>query len=310
MMRRRSLSVLTCVLLLPVLARANPPARAARSASAAAATEVPGPVLVGMAQTMLAGVPEMFIDILDNRMALLMKDFAGMQGKLEVGGSPFDLAAKLKEDKVGLGVFQGIEFAWVQAKHPELKPLMLALSQHKNVHAQLLVRKDAGMNSMADLRGKDLACPKKTKVHCNVFLKTACGKMDAAPKAFFGNIVHPPTAEMALDQLLEGKCHAVIADQVEVDFYKRVKPGSFNQFQVLETSAAFPCAVIAYREGGLDEATVKRLRDGLLKASKSDRGQDIMAMWQITEFAPVHAEYQRVLEEAARTHPETLAAAK
>jgi ABC-type phosphate/phosphonate transport system substrate-binding protein len=262
------------------------------------------PIQVGMPKSMVTGVPEIFVDILGERLGVLMKEFTGMDGKLQVGGSAYDVAKKLDDAQVKLGVFQGVEFAWVRARHPDLKPLMLLLSSATKVHAQMVVRKDSGVAKIADLRGKGIACPKKSKVHCHIFLEGACARAgERDPKAFFGAVQRPGTAEMALNDLVAGKCDAVLVDQVEVEFYRRLKPGDFSGLQVLETSEAFPAAVIAYREGALSAAAVERFRTGMLKANKSERGQDIMNMWHITSFEPVHEGYLRHLDEIVRVYP-------
>src|SRR4051794_37928555 len=107
------------------------------------------------------------------------------------------------------------------------------------------------------------------------------------PKAFFAKVSRPAGPEKALDALTAGTLDAVLTDQVNIEFYQRVKPGQFNQIKVLETSKTFPTAVIVTRKGAVDAKQLARFRSGLLKANKSERGQELMTAFEITEFGPV-----------------------
>jgi ABC-type phosphate/phosphonate transport system substrate-binding protein len=100
-----------------------------------------------------------------------------------------------------------------------------------------------------------------------------------------------------------GKVDAVVADKTAVAFYQRIKPGNFSRLQALEMSEPFPASLVAYREGALSEDLINTLRKGLLKANKNDRGQDLMATWNITSFEPVPADYQKSLEEIVKAYP-------
>lgn len=295
-MKWRTFTAGCCLSLIAGLAPGFVPAARAQSAK--------DPIQIGMAQTMVVDVPQPLVDLLGYPFSALMKEFTGLNGKLEVGGSPLELAKKLEDGKVQLAVFQGLEYAWVHGKHSKIKPLMIVIYQYKQLHSQLIVRKDSGIDAFAQLRGKDVAYPKKSKEHCRVFLEKHCSDCgECAPKEFFGNLCRPGGAENALDQLVDGKCHAVIGDKVDVDFYQRLKPGAFDQLKVVTTSDAFPAAVITYRDGDLDVKTLERFRSGMLKANRSERGRDMMGMWRITSFEEIPGDYQRNLEDILRVYP-------
>lgn len=262
------------------------------------------PMKVGMADTMVVGVPEVMVSILGDRLGAMMKEFTGLGADLDVGGDPFTLARKLDRGELELALFQGIEFAWVRAKHPSLRPLMLIVNKDRKVHSQVVVRTDARIASMADLHGKDIACPTKNKAHCQLFLESSCSKNGSGdPKSYFGKVVNPSSTEKALDALAAGEVQAVIACKTEIDFYNRVKPGSAAALKVLATSEEFPTAVIAFRQGSLAEPVLNRIRTGMFKANKSERGQDLLAAWHLTAFEPVSADYQRRLEDIIRSYP-------
>ena len=95
-----------------------------------------------------------------------------------------------------------------------------------------------------------------------------------------------------------------LVDGVALDGYKRRKPGRFAQLKVLLQSATFPAAVIAYRPGSVDEALVKRFRDGLLNAHELPLGRQLMIMWHLTGLEPVPSDYEQTLAEIARVYPQ------
>lgn len=258
------------------------------------------PIRVGMADSMVADVAESQIDVLERKFATLMTEFTGLKGQLEVGGGPFDLANKLASGKVQLAVFQGVELAWVREKHPKFIPFMVALSTHPKIEVQILTRKDAGIDSAAGLKGKVFALPQKSKEHTHLFLE----KLTAAdPKSFFKEVASPASPEKALDDLVASKVDGVVADKVAVEFYKRIKPGAFGQLKVVQTSEPFPAGVVVYQEGTLTDALLNRFRAGMLKANKSERGQDLMATWNITSFESVPADYAAQLETIRKAYP-------
>ncbi|MFO0964190.1 MAG: PhnD/SsuA/transferrin family substrate-binding protein [Gemmataceae bacterium] len=274
------------------------------SGPAVRADEPAAPVKIGMAQTMVVDVPQPLVDLLGYPFSGLMKEFTGLNGKLLVGGGPFDLAKKLEDKQVDIGIFQGIEFAWVQAKYPNLKPLMVVVYQNPKLHVEMLVRKDSGFNSFADLKGKDVGYPRKSREHCRCFMEKNCGECgECAPKGYFGAVGRPGSCESALDELLDGKVHCVIADKTDVEFYRFLKPGAFSQFKVVKCSEPFPAAAVVYRDGGVSDKVLDQFKSGMLKANASERGRDMMSMWRITAFEPVPADYQRTLDDILKCYP-------
>ena len=96
---------------------------------------------------------------------------------------------------------------------------------------------------------------------------------------------------------------AAIVDSIGLEFYKELQPGRFNKLKVLKQSDNFPPAVIAYRQGGVDEPTLARVRDGLSSSHKTEMGREMMKMWKITSFEPVPASFGQTLSECLKAYP-------
>src|SRR5262249_10131646 len=211
-------------------------------------------------------VPEAQIGVLVPPFQKLMQGQTGLPSELGKPTDPDDLAEQLLKDQVQLGIFQGVEFAWMREKHPGLRPLVIAVNQHRNRQALLLVRQDSPADTFADLKGKVLAISKRSREHVHLFAERRCQKLGQKPAQFFSRLATPDNIEEALDDVVDGSVDAAVVDSVGLACYQRRKPGRFAKLKELLKSEWFPDTVVAYHRGALDDATVRSFRDGLAKA--------------------------------------------
>ena len=269
----------------------------------------PDVIRIGMVQSLFHDVPSPLVNLLTPPFRGLMKDFTGLNGEIVTGGDSFEMARRLADDRIQLVVFHGLEFGWAQQKHPDLRPLMLAIHKHPIQKAHLLVRNDSKITDFAELKGKDLAIHFRSKEHCRAFIEKNCGicaKCD--PKSFFGNITKPAHSEAALDDVLTGKVSAAVVDTVSLESYEDVKPGCHARLKLLKLSESFPAATIAYRNGSLSDATLAKFRDGMMNANTSERGRELMNLWKISSFEPISANFQQSLAAIVQAYPAPIVA--
>lgn len=272
--------------------------------SAPPASADPSLVKIGMVQTLFTDVPTPIVNLLTPPFKSLMKDFTGLNGQPMAGGDAFEIAKGLMNEEIHLGVFHGVEFAWVSQMHPDLKPLMIAVSKYPALKGHLIVRGDAKAADFADLKGKELAVPFRAREHLRLFIEKQCratGQCD--PKSYFGQVTKTPHAEAALDDVLSGKMCAAIVDTLALESYAEVKPGCYKRLKTLQESEPFPTAVVVYKQGALSDATLGKFRQGMMSANKSDRGRDLMSLWKLTSFEPVPADYLERCAEIMRAYP-------
>ena len=182
---------------------------------------------------------------------------------------------------------------------------MVVVNNQHDVSAWVIVSKNSTAKDMKDLRGKKIDLPEGTKEHCRIFLASRCtDNAQSDPKAFFGSMMKSKTAIGALDDVCRGKADAAVVDSISLAFYKDIKLAVYDKnLRVLEGSKAFPPAVIAYRKGSLQDATLKQFCDGLSNAHKNADGKDMMTMWGIGGFAPVPAGYVTDLADVLKAYP-------
>ena len=71
----------------------------------------------------------------------------------------------------------------------------------------------------------------------------------------------------------------------------------------MQQSEQFPPAVIAYKQGVIDQATLIQFRTGLLTAHDTELGRDMMKMWKIEAFEMIPANFDRSLIDTLKAYP-------
>jgi ABC-type phosphate/phosphonate transport system substrate-binding protein len=263
------------------------------------------PIKVGMAKTFFNDLPKSMIEIAVGPFGDLMKTTTGFEGQLSTDDQYAELAQKLYDGKLQLGVFHGHEFAWIQKKFPKLTPVMIATNKQHDVSAYVIVHKDCPAKSITELRGKKLDLPMGTKEHCRVFLRQNC--KDNAQNdlsAFFSKVIQSSSSIDALDDVCRCKADAIIVDTISLNFYKDIKGPVFaKNLRVLAEHKRFPSPVIVYCKGGLNEATVAKICQGMTAAHDNPKCKEMLDLWQIDAFAPIPKTYAAELAETLKAFP-------
>jgi ABC-type phosphate/phosphonate transport system substrate-binding protein len=213
------------------------------------------------------------------------------------------LAERLASGKLQLGFFMGYEFAWAQARHPQLKVLAVGVNQHSYQYPTLVVHRDGPASALADLRGKTLALPRSGQGYGRLFVAAQSRLAGQDPGGFLGHIDSFEDVETPLDDVVDGTQEATVVDRLGLEAYQRRKPGRFARLKKLSESPPMPPALIAYYDGNLDPQTVTRMRDGLTNAHKQKKGELFLTLFRLTRFAPPSGNFERVLADTRKTYP-------
>jgi len=236
-----------------------------------------------------------------------LKDFirteTGMDDEIVQFKDWQELRHQLDDNKVQVGVFQGYEFAWAQEKDAALKPLAVAVDVNLYPVAYVVTRRDDAVKDFAGLKGKTLAMDAEGPRFLKLYVDRQCQANGAKTEAFFTKVLPEDNAEDVLDAVVDGKAQAAVAEQAALEGYRRRKPGRFNQLKEVARSQPFPPVVIAYRDKGLDEATLTKFRDGLLKANQTDRGQQMLTLFRLTGFQAVPNDFPQALARTRKDYP-------
>ncbi len=262
------------------------------------------PVRIGMNQSLFVDVSPILVKLFAPSFNDLCKQCTGFETQMVQSGDTFETTKQVRSGQLEFGVYQGVEFAWASQKNPDLVPLMVAINQHPNIRAHLVVRKDNTAVDFNSIKGKEIAYPKKSKEHCRLFLERNCADCgNCEPKTFFSEVTRPHSTETALDDVCSGKVAAAIVETVALDSYQAIKPGCFARLRVVKASERFPLGVIAYQKGRVSDATLSKFKDGMVAANKNERTREMMNVYQITAFEAVPADYAQTCADIVKAYP-------
>lgn len=263
----------------------------------------PAAVHIGLVKTLFRDVPDLLVPVGLRQMKALIESQTGVPGELVPAGDADQLARQMDDGELQLGVFHGIEFAWIHSKYPKLKPLVIAVDKRPCLRAHLIVRADSKITSGASLEGKVVALPRMSREHCRLFLERRLCPEGREPAAFFGQVTTPFDVEDALDDVVDDKAQASVIDETAFEAYRKSKPGRAAKLKSAVQSEPFPCAVIAYEDGAVADRTLEVFREGLIGAKDNPKAQLQLKMNHITGFEPVPADYSQQLEDIAKAYP-------
>jgi ABC-type phosphate/phosphonate transport system substrate-binding protein len=258
---------------------------------------------IGVVGSLFRNTSEPLVQVMMRPFKSLLETQVGVVGNIVASGEAEHLGQELKDDHVQLGVFHGIEFAWARLKNPQLRPLLIAVNHQRFLKAHLVVRRDAKVEQVADLRGRVIALPRMSREHCRLYLERRCVVPGTTSEKYYSTVRTPHDGEDALDEVYEGKAQAAVIDAVELEQYRKAKPRRSSQLRSLQESETFPPAVVAYYPGTLDEDLLARVRDGMIAAKSTPRGQQLLNLCRITSFEEVPADYDKMLEAISKAYP-------
>lgn len=232
-----------------------------------------------------------------------IKEETGFANEIVSVKTGAELAGQLAESKLHLGIFPGHEFAWARSAMPRLQPLAVAVNVHRYREAIVLLHQGSPIKDFAGLKGRSLALPKVGLGFLKLYVERQSEAQLTSLAAFFTRIAEPDNMEDALDDVVDKTVDAVVVDRVGLEAYRRRKPGRASDLRVLVQSQPFPPSVIASYQGGLDQATLQRFRDGLLSAHKKVKGQKLLSLFRITAFEPLPTDLDKMLEATRKAYP-------
>lgn len=261
------------------------------------------PIQIAMPGSLFRAAPKSLLDSVMPVVNTLMERQTGMKGKIVVLNSADEVGTQLADNKVQLAVFHGYEFAWAQAKHANLKPLVVAIKQGPKLTAQIVVAADSKIDKLDDLQGQAVAVPRETPEHCRLFLARRIRGIGHRQEKFFSQSTSPQKIDAALDDVANGKVKATVVDSVAWENYNWMNPGRARKLRTLLKSESFPAGVIAYKDGGLTDANLKKFKDGLTTAHQRPEGLQLMMLMKLTKFEGVPPDYQQTLADIAKAYP-------
>jgi ABC-type phosphate/phosphonate transport system substrate-binding protein len=103
--------------------------------------------------------------------------------------------------------------------------------------------------------------------------------------------------------VIEGDADVTVADQAAWNYFQKLYPGASENLRVLSKSEIFPPTVIAFKSGSLDDAVIKKVREGLLTAHETSKVAKLLNLIKVEKFDEVPAGYQESLKACLKAYP-------
>lgn len=270
-----------------------------------ASTQQPRAIHISMARSFFIDRADVIGTIVADDFKTLLKSTTGLDGDLATTFNAFEIADRLDKKQADFGIFHAYELAWVQSKHADLQPLLVAVNKTHPERVFVVVHKDSPAKSLADLRGKKLDLPSGSSDLCRVYVAKRCrDAAQTAPADFFGSITKTSGPVAAIDEVAREKAQATAVTTAWLEFYKEVKGPTFtNQLRVLEQSDEFPPTVLVHKRGALDPKMLDQFKSGLLKADKTANGREMMKEWNVDAFEVPAKDYAERVTRLLKSYP-------
>jgi phosphonate transport system substrate-binding protein len=154
--------------------------------------------------------------------------------------------------------------------------------------ARIYVRKESGLKSLDDLRGKTMAfidpASSSGYIYPMVLLIERGLVKNRDPKTFFREVVFAGSHDAGMRALLNGHVDALASFDMAREQYL-TDPAERERIAFVAETPAIPEAGIAAR-GGLDPATFAKVREALLKIRGPAYAPLLKRLYEIDGFAP------------------------
>ena len=166
-----------------------------------------------------------------------------------------------------------------------------------------MVKRDNPAKDFAGLTGKSIYLPPAGPHHMRLFVEKQSEINGKKVEAFFSKITSQDNVEDALDDVVDGLVDAAAVDRAALEAFKLRKPVRFNRLKELTRSQPLPPAVIAYHGKVPDEALRRRFLTGLLGAERKEKGKLLLALFRVTAFETIPADFEKVAARTLKDYP-------
>lgn len=265
----------------------------------------PDTIKVGIMSGMFKGIPEPLIKAGGQQFNNLFQQFTGLPGGVDGVDDYRDLAKKLNQNELQLGVIHGFEWAWLVKQNPRLAPLVVTVPAKLPQGCIVVNAKDMAMNPIG-LKGENVEIPFNMKAHGFLYIEKL--RKECPPGSFQPNTPEDLGPEEALDEVGKGKFTAALVDRSSLQAYQNNNPGKAAKVKVLCASEVFPSTVIIYHKGkgGLDNKAVNQIRAGMFNANKNPQGKAFLFLWNLKGFEEPSPAFEKLVEDCLKAYPPPL----
>lgn len=209
------------------------------------------------------------------------------------------LTRELNENKVQIAILPSVDYGWMRAEAPGVKPILVAGVEGGRMKALVMSAKKSALAKLEDLKGKKLAWPSRSPQHLKFYLTREFGQ--TLDQSF--QMQDARNVKDALDDVIDGKADFACVGAAQADTYKSQQPVRFDRLKVIAESVDFPPPVVVYQTKGADEGKIKKFVDAMKKANQTTEGQQTLTLWRLRGFEELPSDYEQQLLGAVKKYP-------
>lgn len=258
---------------------------------------------IGVPKSFFRDVPPELAALAGQPFQELFKEQTGLEGEIVQDADALSVARKVDSGEQQLAVLFGHEFAWAKEKYPDLQPIVVAINRPKDIKAMILVRYDCKASSLKDMPEAKVATTKVIKDYACLYLDKVCTD-EMGGKAFKSESA--ATVHDCIHKVIDGSADLTVADAASWAYFEKLYPGPSKNVRVLSQSAEFPAAVMVCKKGAIEEAALKKIRDGFMAGHENAKAKRVLTAIHIEKFDAVPSDYDDRLKECLKAYPKPL----
>ncbi|MCK5642158.1 MAG: phosphate/phosphite/phosphonate ABC transporter substrate-binding protein [Gammaproteobacteria bacterium] len=175
------------------------------------------------------------------------------------------------------------------------------LDNTSTYHGYILVRKDSGIKSIADMRGKRMAFVEKATSAGYIFPLALLRENNIVDiNGFFGESFFTGSHDAAVIAVLDGKADVSAAKHSMYDRVKKDNPRVEKELTIIARSPSVPSNGLCVRKT-LDPGLQKKLKEALLNLGQDPADEAVLANFGALRFIETTTEdYQPVFDMAQK----------
>lgn len=262
-MRRIALSIILVVLCVGLLCKS----------STAQPLAVPVPRELKFGFTPVLSEPEMRAEF--EPLMNYLSDAVGQKVTLYIAKDYGDLRTQMENGSVDIGSFS--PFAYVDAaRGGKIRIIAQSIIEGSATYrGVIVVRKDSGLKSIAELKGKRFAFVDPKSASGYVYPRAMLIEKGINPETFFKETVFAGSHDKVIAAVLEGRVDAGAIYDGALGVAQRSGVSTANLI-ILASSEPIPHDAIAVRIG-MDERLAQRIQLALINLDKSEAGRRVIA---------------------------------